>query len=439
MIMHHSPGKTAVAATVLFAAALLTGAAAAPASSSDPGGRGQYRDMPPQTALAIVNARLVDGNGGPPLENAVIVMARGRFAAAGRAGDVEIPAGAAIIDAGGRTALPGLIDAHFHMCYPDSREQPFLLNEAVSAFRAADHLRRHLMGGITTVMDAGGYRNVGVMAKRAFAEGHLLGSRPIVSGERINATGGHGVSRFDMAVQADGPDEFRKAVRAQIRSGADLIKILPPYTREELAAALDEAHRLRKIVAVHSGYLGDQYDYIRWAAELGADVIEHAYALPDEVIAEMGRKKITGVPTMTVMMKLHAAGRPLDESRPHAYEIIFGKMKAAGVRMAIGTDAIYELKREDPGLYFEEVERFVKNGYTPGEAIVAATRVGAEVCGAADRLGTVEAGKIADLILVDGDPLRTIADLRRVRLILQGGMVVKNDLAPAGESHARRD
>lgn len=123
------------------------------------------------------------------------------------------------------------------MCYPDTRG-PFVPNEAICSFRAAYHLRRHLMGGITTVVDAGAYRNVSVMAKKAFREGHLVGSRPIVVGERINATGGHGVSRFDMAHEADGADGFRKAVRLQIKSGADLIKILPPYSREEVSAAI---------------------------------------------------------------------------------------------------------------------------------------------------------------------------------------------------------
>ena len=382
----------------------------------------------PTRSLVIRHARLIDGTDAAPIADAAIIITGARFVYAGPDGQAVIPPNAEVIDAKGRTVCPGLIDAHFHMNYPNTREQPFLLNESIASFRAAFHLRRHLLGGITTVMDGGGFRNVTVMAKQAFRDGFLLGSRPVVVGERINATGGHGVSRFPMAYEADGPYEFRKAVRVQIRAGADLIKILPPYSREELEAAIAEAHSLRKIVAVHSGYLTDQYDYIRWAAELGADVIEHAYALPDDVIKMMGEKKIYGVPTMTAMIKLHAGRASLPANEPHPYEKIFLKMKEAGVRMAVGTDAIYEIMNDNPGLYFEEVERFVKNGYTAHQAIIAATRMGAAVCDAAGRLGTIEKGKLADLLVIDGDPLKDIRELRKVAVIIQEGKVIKNGL-----------
>ncbi len=378
--------------------------------------------------LALKGCRLIDGTDRPPLNDAVIVIRGSRFLAVGPRSEVEIPSGAKLIEVDGKTVVPGLIDAHFHMCYPNTREQPFVLNESVASFRAAYHLRRHLLSGITTVLDAGAYRSVGIMAKQAFREGLLLGSRPVVVAERINATGGHGVSRFPMAHEADGADGFRQAVRLQIKNGADVIKILPPYTRAELAAAMEEAHVLRRTVAVHSGYLGN-YDYIRWAVELGADTIMHAYALPDDVIRMMGEKGIRGVPTMTAMMKLHAGrGRPIPEDQPHPYEVIFQKMKEAGVRMAVGTDAIYEVMKENPILYFEEVERFVKNGFTPHQAILAATRNGAEVLDAAERLGTVEAGKTADLLVLDADPLEDIRYLRQVRIIIQAGKVIKDGI-----------
>jgi imidazolonepropionase-like amidohydrolase len=379
-----------------------------------------------QDVLAITGCRLIDGTGKPPFEDAVILIQGTKFLAVGKKGEFKIPEGARIIDAQWKTVVPGLIDAHFHMCYPNTREKPFILNESIASFRAAYHLHKHLMGGITTILDAGAYRNVSVMAKQAFSEGLLLGSRPLVVAERINATGGHGVSRFPMAYEADGPNEFRKAVRLQIKKGADVIKILPPYTKDELAAAIEEAHMLRKTVAVHSGYLGN-YDYIRWAVEMDADVIMHAYALTDEIIMNMGKKDIYSVPTMTIMMKLHATrGKPILEKRPHEYEIIFQKMKAAGIKMAIGTDAIYEFMNENPDLYFEEVERFVKNGYTPNEAIVAATRIGAEVLAVSDRLGTIEKGKIADLLVIEQDPLEDIRNLRKVTVIIQDGKVIKD-------------
>lgn len=381
--------------------------------------------------LAIVRARLIDGTDGPPLDNAVIVIREGRFTAAGPASGITIPERARIIDAEGRTVVPGLIDAHFHMNYPNTRDVPFVLNESVASFRAAWHLRRHLMGGITTVLDAGAYHEVGFMAKRAFAEGLLLGSRPIVVGERINATGGHGVSRFDMALETDGADGFRLAVRMQVKRGADLIKILPPYTREELQAAIEEAHAWEKKAAVHSGWRHNGESLIRWAVELGADVIEHAYALPDDVIETMGEKGIYSVPTMTIMMKLHTQrGKPISDDRPHEYEVIFRKLRAAGVKTAVGTDAIYEFMNENPGLYFEEVERFVRNGCTTRQAIVCATRIGAEACGLADRLGTIEPGKTADCLILEGDPLADIRNLRRSDVVIQGGRIIRD--GPAG-------
>jgi len=413
-------------AVLALALAVVAAVCVVAVSGSDEQAQGRPRPTSegPAATIVVRHARLIDGTDAAPLDDAAVIIVGPRFAYAGPDREAKIPDGAEIFDARGRTVIPGLIDAHFHMNYPESREQPFLLNESVASFRAAWLLRRHLMAGITTLMDAGSYKNVGVMAKQAFREGYLLGSRPIVVGERINATGGHGVSRFPMAYEADGPDEFRKAVRVQIKSGADIIKILSPYSRDELAAAIDEAHEQRKIVAVHSGYMRDNYDYVRWAVELNANVIEHAYALPDDVIKMMGEKKIYSVPTMTVMIK-NQGGPPPGPNEIHPYEQIFLKLKEAGVKMAVGTDALYEIKKEDPGNYFEEVERFVKLGYTTKQAIIAATRIGAEVCDAANRLGTIEKGKLADLLVLDGDPLKDIRDLRKVAVIIQEGKWIK--------------
>ncbi|MBE0676636.1 MAG: amidohydrolase family protein, partial [Bacteroidales bacterium] len=200
------------------------------------------------------------------------------------------------------------------------------------------------------------------------------------------------------------------------------------YSRAELEAAIEETHLHQRRVAVHSGIYNRQYQFVRWAVELDADIIMHAYALPDDVIAEMGRKGIYSVPTMTIMMKNQFRDRFVaDNKELHEYEIIFRKLKDAGVKMAIGTDALYEFMRENPGLYFLEVERFVKNGYTNMQAIEAATRIGAEALGFDRTLGTVEQGRTADLIVVDGDPLARISDLRNVVMVIQNGKIVKRD------------
>lgn len=378
--------------------------------------------------VAITGARLIDGTGADPVSGVTILIQNGRFATIGPDGQVQIPDGTQVIQAGGRTVVPGLIDVHFHMNYPTTPAgDPFVLHPALSAYRSVPVLERHVMGGITTLFDAGGYRDVTIMAKEAFRQGWITSPRPIVSGERINGTGGHGVSRFDMAVEADGADEFRRAVRQQIKAGADLIKILPPYSREELQAAIEETHLLQRRVAVHSGYLR-QLAFIRWAAELDADIIMHAYALPDDVIEMMGAKGIWSVPTMSIMMKNQLGARyRVDNPEPHEYELLFQKLRSAGVRMAVGTDALYQYMMDNPGLYFDEVERFVKNGCSPMEAIVSATRHGAEALGYQRTLGTVEEGKLADLLMIDGDPLADIRDLRNVVAVIQEGRVIRLD------------
>ncbi|MCA1757275.1 MAG: amidohydrolase family protein [Bacteroidales bacterium] len=376
--------------------------------------------------LILTNARLIDGTGADAMEDVTIIISGSRIQEITtervRAGRND-----RVVDMEGKTVLPGLIDAHFHMNYPDFSDKPPLLNEAICAYRSVPYLYNHLMAGITTLFDAGGYHNTTIMAKKAFNEGYITGSRPVVCGERINGTGGHGVSRFDMAVEADGADQFRKAVREQLYAGADIVKILPPYSKAELEAAIEETHLHQKRVAVHSGIYNKQYQFVRWAAELGADIIMHAYALPDDVIEEMSRKGIYSVPTMTIMMKNQLRDRfDPDNSELHEYEIIFRKLKDAGVKMAVGTDALYEFMKENPGLYFLETERFVKNGYTPMEAIEAATRIGAEALGIDRTLGTIERGKTADLIVVDGDPLRDISELRNVVMVIQNGKTVKS-------------
>jgi imidazolonepropionase-like amidohydrolase len=156
----------------------------------------------------------------------------------------------------------------------------------------------------------------------------------------------------------------------------------------------------------------------------------HAYALPDDVIEMMGEKSIYSVPTMEVMLKLHQGDRYLKNNEElHPYEAIFRKLRKAGVKTAIGTDAIYEYMMENPGHYFDEIERFVKNGCTPMEAIVCATKIGAEVCNAAERLGTIEKGKLADLLPLDKDPLVDIRNLRRVNTIIQEGKIIKSNLS----------
>ncbi len=386
--------------------------------------------------LVITGARLIDGTGAPPLENAVIVITNGKFKAVGTKGKVTLPKEAEVIDVKGKTVIPGLIDTHVHFTYPQKNEEWFLLNDSIASFRSAHFLHRLLMVGITTVRDVAGYHNVSIIAKKAFREGRFIGSRPIVVGQGITCTGGHGSEGnvSGLVVEVDGPTGFRRGVREQLKAGADLIKILPPYSREEIEAAVEETHYYGRLVTVHSGHSGlmlnEYYDFVRWAVEAGADCIEHGFAIPDDVIKTMAEKGTYCVPNIEVMLRIAARVKKDTPEREEMVERflnssnIFRKMKKLGVKMGVGTDAVGYMA-EYPWIYFEEIERFVEHGYTPMEVIVAATKINAEVCGASDWLGTVEDGKVADLVVIDGDPLKDIKALRNARIIIQEGKIIK--------------
>lgn len=386
----------------------------------------------PANFLVVVGGRLIDGTGAAPMDKAVVIMANDRIVACGKRGQVSIRKEAKIIDAKGKTIIPGLIDAHLHFTYPPKKEEFFFINKAISAFRAAAFLRKMLFIGVTTVRDVASFQKVGYEASKAFNSGILEGSRPIVTGPGITSTGGHGREDYRLGIveEADGADGFRRAVRARIKQGADLIKVLPPYSREEILAAVEEAHFHEKFITVHSGVYKAQYDFVRWAVEAGADCIEHAYALPEDVIPQIAAKKIYCTPTLSILIKL---GKQYKEKGPEwdwkvkkYFECreLFSKLRAAGVRMAVGTDAVGENMAVYPHFYFEEVENFVSLGASPMEAIVAATKTAAEVCAASDRLGTIEEGKIADLVILAGDPLKDIKQLRTAELVIQAGRLI---------------
>jgi imidazolonepropionase-like amidohydrolase len=383
--------------------------------------------------LVFTGVRLIDGTGGKPLDDAVIVITGDRFSAVGPKGQVAIPRGAEVIDVKGKTIIPGLIDAHIHFSWTPKPADGSPVTAAAAAFQSANLLRDCLMNGITTVRDVASFENVGIMARQAFNAGVLVGSRPIVSGQGITSFGGHGTegNTKGNVMEVDGPDGFRMGVRAQLKAGADLIKVLCPFSREEIIAAVEEAHAHERFVTVHPSQFKAQYDFLRWAIEAGADCFEHAYAVPDDLIARIAEKKIYCVPTLAILRILgnqYKSRGPEWDWKIKKYfesEVIFKKLRAAGVRMAVGTDAINENMVEYPGLFFKETDEWVELGATPMETIVASTKIAAEVSAAADILGTIEKGKLADLLVLEKDPLLDIKNLRSAQVIIQGGKIIK--------------
>lgn len=384
---------------------------------------------------------------GRVLERAAVVVDGERISQV-REGERPVPRGAERIDITGCTLLPGLIDAHVHLCLNASPDPMGVLEktpDALLALNAAIMARRTLFSGITSVRDMGGKNGVDLVVRDAIRAGLIPGPRMLASARPIVMTGGHG---WQMAREADGPHEVRKAAREQIKAGADVVKLMATggvmtpgvepgsaqLTQEELRAAVEEARKAGRRTATHAqGTQG-----IVNALRSGIDSIEHGVYLSEEAVALMLERDVPLVPTISALHNIEAngvkAGIPsfaVEKTirvKPRLLESL-RMAREAGVRVAMGTDAgtPFNLHGENAG----ELELMVRlGGFSPGEAIRAATHVGAQVLGWERELGTVEEGKLADVLVVEGNPLEDISLLRKkeaIRWILKGGHVVKAD------------
>ena len=381
--------------------------------------------------LALTNARLLDGTGAPPRDPATVFVESGRIAAVYGG---EAPSGATtVVDVAGRTLLPGLVDAHVHLSSPDVPD----LAEELMPYALADASRRMLDGGITTVRDLGSYGRSLFRLREAIERGICRGPRLVLCGQIVSAPSPGARAFPGMYREADGPDELREATREEARQGADFIKVMSTgaltvadedvhpaqLTREELSSVVDEAHRLGLTVASHAEGL----EGIRLSVETGVDTIEHGeMAFEDTALLEaMAEQGIVLVPTLCVF---DAVADPqsgfLDWMRERARSLgesarkTVAAARAAGVPLAMGADA------GPHGANARELVMMVEAGLSASEAIVAATAVAARACGLADRIGTIEPGKAADLLVVDGDPLaepRVFLDRERFWLVLKDG------------------
>jgi imidazolonepropionase-like amidohydrolase len=395
--------------------------------------------------MVITNARLVDGTGAAPRDNVTVVIEDGRIA---RIGD-DSQEGA--LDLGGRTLMPGLVDAHVHVTAFDLPKP--LKGEAAVAPEVKHHfiaagLRTMLRMGITTVRDVGAFGDDLLHARRAAEFGAIESPRVLACGRILSATSPGGAHFTGMYREADGPDEMRKATREQIRRGADFIKIMTTgarsvvledpepaqVTRAEVATVVEEAHRMGFRVAAHCEGL----DGTRLAIEEGVDTIEHGLELhrAPELLAALAESGRILVPTLSCFFDLsetHAclwAPRLVElakKQREEAHRTIEAAL-AAGVRMAMGFDSMPH------GESALELVRMHDAGLTALEALAAGTSVAADACGLAD-VGRVQEGAIADLLVVDGDPVadpRVLLDPDRIWLVVQGGRVVfSNEGSPS--------
>jgi imidazolonepropionase-like amidohydrolase len=398
--------------------------------------------------LIIWNARLVDGRGGPPVEHAVVRVHAGRIAAIESVDDRPAPPHA--VDVAGLTLLPGLIDAHTHVLSDTERSPGFgpppplhgeePRPEALRWFVLAKAARAFLAAGITTVRDVGSPDDEAITLREAIRLGLTEGPLILSCGRIISATSPGERIFGTMYEEADGPWEMRRAVRRQLKRGADYIKVMATGARsveredpepaqmtgEELAAVVDEAHRMGARVAAHAEGL----EGARLAIEAGVDTIEHGLSLhrAPELLERMEERGIVLVPTLSTFHDL--AHRFREEFAPslvaqaerqsvEARQTLLAA-RDAGVTIAMGYDS------GPPGANAREMVRLVEAGLTASEAIVAATQGSARALGLADR-GTIEIGQAADMVVVDGDPLANpavLSDLTRIWLVARDGVPV---------------
>jgi imidazolonepropionase-like amidohydrolase len=398
----------------------------------------------------LTNARVIDGLG-VITERATVELDGGRIVAIHEGESPSAPPDAQVLDVAGRTVMPGLIDVHVHLSSYDHLP-PILRGEAprppeLRTFELANGARSFLAGGVTTVRDVGSEEDHALLLREAVRLGLCPGPRILTCARIISATAPGGVTFGSMYRGADGPDDMRKAVREQLRRGADYIKIMSTgarsvvyedpepaqVTRDELAALVDEAHRMGRKVAAHAEGLGGA----RLAIDEGADTIEHGLSLhraPD-LLDAMATKGIVLVPTLTTFHDVAAINadhyptvlvEQAKRQRDDAYLTIVAA-HAAGVPLALGFDSW------PPGADAMELVRMVEAGIPAMDALVAATRGGAVACGI-DDLGVVAPGAAADLLVVDGDPLADVAvlaDPDRIHLVLQAGVPVAGPAGPA--------
>jgi imidazolonepropionase-like amidohydrolase len=400
--------------------------------------------------IVLKAAHLFDSISGKLMDNGVVVVSGDRIQSVGS--NAGIPAGAEVIDLGDATLLPGFIDAHVHL---SDESEPDWYREfyngimrfpAEQALYGAHFARITLEAGITTVRDVGSTDYISLGLRNAIGAGMIPGPRMLISNYAIGSTGGHAdqdpyppdviAPAGPLKGVCNGPEQCREAVRYQLKYGADVIKFMPSggvlslsdpvdnaqLTQEEMNAIVAEAHNWGRKVAAHCH--GDKAAKMAIAA--GIDSIEHGTFLKDDTLAEMKRKHVYLVPTLfagawaiehvdkfppPIAAKVRAAAAQAQQMFQHAVRI--------GVPIAMGTDAAVE----PHGLNAREFSLMAKNGMTPAQALRAGMTGGADLLGLSDKIGSLTAGKSADVIAVPGNPLTDLTATEHVLFVMKEGKV----------------
>jgi imidazolonepropionase-like amidohydrolase len=399
--------------------------------------------------ISIDAERMIDGRGGPPVEPARVVIQGERITAAGPADRIKAPESARRISLGARTLLPGLIDAHVHLKgWRSSNPDDVLVTpHPLAALRAAADCRKLLHAGFTTVRDCGGC--LGPHLRDAIAAKEIPGPRILTAYRGLSQTGR--VKKVTWALditplrqEVDGVDDCVRVVREQIGLGADLIKVSitgrvyapqsdpgqTAYTSEEIQAIVNEAHRMGRRVAAHAqatqgiknGILG------------GVDSIEHGIYLDEEACQWMRERHTVLVPTLAYFYRIATLGEGLGSPAyavRKAKEVVEAHMKSfalamrMGITIGMGTD--FEGSELFPhGENGVEFNLMVEGGMAERDVIVAATATNAAILGIEQKVGTLETGKLADLIAVPGNPLKQISALRQVEFVMQEGRIARS-------------
>lgn len=385
--------------------------------------------------VLVLGGRLIDGTGRPPIEGGAVLVRDGRIAAIGRRADLPPAPGCAVIDRGEEVLVPGLIDAHTHLSIiPGLGNQNGQLKSraAQAMLRAIPNMRKDLLSGVTTMRVVGEEHFIDIDIRDAVNAGRIPGPRLRVATRPIAARHGHGTA----LTASDGPEEIRRHIRENLAAGADLIKFFATggtssaraaadtcfYSPEEIKLIVDEAHRDGRPVAVHA-HGGPA---IRWCVEAGVDTIEHGKLCTRQDFALMRRAGTWLVSNHAITF--HPEGiEGGDGHNPRIMEKLaisrrrspetFGFALEVGVKWALGTDSMH-------GLLWFEAQKAVEFGASTEQALAGVTRNAAEAIGMLAEVGTLEIGKRADIVSLRGDPLKDIAALREVGLVMKDGLRV---------------